>query len=418
MTASLRSMPLNEKDNGAIGDFPAPRMNHMAKPSRQELTIGLIRTRCQFDALETEWNDLHRRSGPAATVFQSFNWHWHWCNHYLDNAADQNGAGHGMSLAVITIRQQGRLVLIWPTVIERVAGLRQLTWMGDPVSQYGDVLCDPAADARLLLETSWRHIRKLLQVDLICLRKVREDAVIAPFLTSIGATLFAMDEAVSHNLARDKRFARYMERFNRRARRNRRRQKQKLQQCGAISFHEYNGGDDARAIVLHAVAMKRDWLKQAGLVSRAYGDKRFDAFFAAVALGEDHPSGCVVSVLRCADKIAAVKIGLIDKKCRYNHITVYNTAFKKYGAGAHHMERTIESAFKSDLETFDLLAPKTRYKTEWADDLTKVCDYGLGLNLRGRSYVAIYLNALRPLAKTTIEKLPPVLVKLVHRFKG
>jgi CelD/BcsL family acetyltransferase involved in cellulose biosynthesis len=102
-------------------------------------TFELVSDRASFDALEAEWNDLFRRSGGGAQVFQTFIWNWHWCNHYLPAA---NEGSTAISLAVVTGRRAGRLVMVWPLVSESAAGLRQLAWMGEPVSQYGDVLVE------------------------------------------------------------------------------------------------------------------------------------------------------------------------------------------------------------------------------------------------------------------------------------
>jgi hypothetical protein len=52
--------------------------------SSQGLTIEIVRERARFDELEEAWSDLFRRAAQPHQVFQSFNWLWHWCNHYLD----------------------------------------------------------------------------------------------------------------------------------------------------------------------------------------------------------------------------------------------------------------------------------------------------------------------------------------------
>src|SRR5262245_21894281 len=83
--------------------------------------FSLIGDRRAFEALEPEWNDLFRRAGRDAQLFQSFNWNWHWANHYLD-------CGHSarVSPSILAVRREGRLVMLWPLVRERVAGLVQL----------------------------------------------------------------------------------------------------------------------------------------------------------------------------------------------------------------------------------------------------------------------------------------------------
>src|SRR4029453_3887517 len=123
-----------------LGVRDAPAARRHAQPIAPAVAFALVSERSAFDALEPEWNDLFRRAGRDAQLFQTFNWNWHWANHYLDAASGERKRG---ALAIVTARRNGRLVMVWPLVAERVAGLRVLRWMGEPVSQYGAVL--PAA---------------------------------------------------------------------------------------------------------------------------------------------------------------------------------------------------------------------------------------------------------------------------------
>src|SRR5712692_8458726 len=134
--------------------------------------FAVIADRAGFDALEAEWNALFARAGRPCQIFQTFNWLWHWANHYLDG---------GTELTVVTGRQDGRLAIVWPLVATRVAGVNQLSWMGEPVSQYGDVLVEEGPDTPDWLRRSWAYV-KSLGADIVHLRKVRSDAVISPLL--------------------------------------------------------------------------------------------------------------------------------------------------------------------------------------------------------------------------------------------
>src|SRR5262245_8266379 len=104
------------------------RATRRGEPEALPLAVAGARDRPGLDALEPEWNDLFRRAGKSAQLFQTFNWNWHWANHYLPA-----GRGHrsGPSLALVTVRREGRLVMLWPLVLERVAGLKVLYWMGE-----------------------------------------------------------------------------------------------------------------------------------------------------------------------------------------------------------------------------------------------------------------------------------------------
>jgi CelD/BcsL family acetyltransferase involved in cellulose biosynthesis len=172
--AALPRLPVTEpSEHQAVDRSPS-------SSATTACAFELVRERDAFDALETEWNELFSRAGLGTQVFQTFNWNWHWCNHYL--AESKAGT---TSLAVVTARRGGRLVLVWPLVKERAAGLTQLTWMGEPVSQYGDVLIENGPDAVALLREAWRFIESEISPDVVRLRKVRDDAAIAPLLAEL-----------------------------------------------------------------------------------------------------------------------------------------------------------------------------------------------------------------------------------------
>ncbi len=106
---------------------------------RADTTFDIVTQRAAFDALETEWNALFERAGRSAQVFQTFAWNWHWANHYLGTSP---GGIETVELSLVTARRGGKLIMVWPLVAERVRGIRQIFWMGEPVSQYGDVVID------------------------------------------------------------------------------------------------------------------------------------------------------------------------------------------------------------------------------------------------------------------------------------
>ena len=65
--------------------YPAPTAAHdFASDLSAVCELAVITGRAEFDALEGQWNALFERSGRPYHVFQTFNWLWHWANHYLD----------------------------------------------------------------------------------------------------------------------------------------------------------------------------------------------------------------------------------------------------------------------------------------------------------------------------------------------
>ena len=71
-----------------------------------------------------------RRPGNTS---QPFGWCWQWSNNFIAQP-------DGPELFIPTYRTHGRLTMIWPMVRTRIADLNKPTWLGEPVTQYGDVL--------------------------------------------------------------------------------------------------------------------------------------------------------------------------------------------------------------------------------------------------------------------------------------
>lgn len=367
----------------------------------------MVTDRAGFDALEPEWNSLFDRAGRDTHVFQSFNWNWHWANHYLA----------GRSLAVVTARVGGRLALVWPLVLERSAGLIVVRWMGEPVSQYGDILVEDAHHAPELIERAWRLITTQLGADIALLRKVRADAVIAPFLRSCPAVESAKTEAPYLDLASAPDFEHYEQRYTGKTRKNRRRLMRRLGERGEVEIAQSSGGSEARAGALEAIALKRAWIEITGRISRAVTDDRFAAFFADVCGGEVRPAGCRVTILRSAGVTAAAAIDVTCGARRAAHVIVHDRRLESFSPGTLLLETWIKSACADGIATFDLLAPAYTYKLDWADGCVSVSDVAYGITVPGRAYVTVYLGALREPLKRLAERSSTALARLITAVK-
>jgi CelD/BcsL family acetyltransferase involved in cellulose biosynthesis len=363
--------------------------------------FALVTDRGAFDALEPEWTALFERAGRGTQVFQTFNWNWHWCNHYLGERG-----GSVPALAVVTARRAGRLVMVWPLVKERIAGLSQLSWMGEPVSQYGDVLMEEQPDAAALLREAWSFIAAELAPDLVRLRKVRDDASVAPLFSERDALPTLRLEAPYLDLASAADFAAYEQRYSPRSRRNRGRLRRRFAERGAMAIECHQQGPRARDLATHAIALKRDWLKDRGIVSPALFDPRMEGFFADVAEGADHLAGCQVRALTSNGEAAAIEITVLCKQRTVMHVIVFNLAYEKAGAGVLLLEESIARSFDNGGRAFDLLAPADGYKLDWADATTGVTDWALPLSLKGWLYARVYLGFAREGIKRALSALP------------
>jgi CelD/BcsL family acetyltransferase involved in cellulose biosynthesis len=317
------------------------------------LAITVVRDRAGFDALEPQWNVLLAGAGRDTHLFQTFNWNWHWANHYLSAAAQPATT----SLAIVTAHRQGRLIALWPLVLVRCGGLKVLRWMGEPVSQYGDVLVAKLPDKAAVLRQCWRYIVDHLGADAAHLRKVRADADIAPLLASLGLTELASARAPYLDLASAPDFANYETRYSHKARKNRRRLMRRLEQEGSIQITRHTGGGEARAAALAAIALKRAWSHSSLRLAPSLSDARFAAFFADVAEARRRPAGCAVTTMRCNGVIASIAIDVTTAGRRAAHMIVHDPAFQRLSPGTLLLQEWIRAASTEGIATFDLLAP-------------------------------------------------------------
>jgi len=368
----------------------------LATAETAPVSIDLVADRAGLDALEPEWNELFRRSARDHQLFQSFNWNWHWANHYLPHN------GRRCRLAIVTVRRNGRLAVLWPLVAERVAGLSVLHWMGEPASQYGDVLAEDAADTPELLRRSWRFIATRLEADAVFLRKVRADAAVAPLLAGSGMLQTTAAEAPYLDLASAPDSAGYEQRYSAKARKNRRRLLRRLAERGPIEI-ERLVGPAAREAALDAIALKQTWIAHTGRVAPALADPRFAAFFADAVEGRGRDTGCGVTVLKSNGEIAGIAVDVTAGTRRAAHIIVHDPRLDSFSAGTLLLQEWIRGASADRIATFDLLAPAYAYKREWADGVVAVGDFAAGFTLAGRAWVRVYLGLLRQRIKVGVE---------------
>ncbi len=375
------------------------------------IDFALVTTFAGIEALEADWNTLHAAAGLPAHVFQGFNWCWHWCRHYLGDGKT------GTRLAVVTGRIEGRLVLVLPLVTQRTAGLTELTWLGAPVSQYGDALATPEAASPAALEAAWAFVVAETRADVANLRRVRADSVIAPLMERLQAPVTATEEAPFCNVTGDTSFEGWEQRRMPKARKNRRRQARRLADMGEVAFRSDSGTVEAGKLAAAAVRLKRTTLGAKGAITLALADERFEAFFADAAAGLGRPAGVTVLSINSAGTPAALKIIIDDRRARFLHVAVFEPRFERCGVGGLLLEQLVTETIKAGCQTLDLLPPRHEYKMEFGDGVVLVHDYALALSTAGWVYARGYL-ALRRRLKAVVEGLPLPVRQVLAKIAG
>jgi CelD/BcsL family acetyltransferase involved in cellulose biosynthesis len=364
------------------------------------LAFEVVTERARFDALEADWTALYDRAGLSHQLFQSFNWCWHWANHYLDETRP------GPRLAILVARRAGRAVMIWPLVSERIAGLTVVSWLGEPVSQYGDVLVEDGPERPELLAAGLDAVLRRLRPDALALRKVRDDSRIAALLDEHHARVTARTAAPFADVAVLGSKDAYMASLDKKLVKNIKRCRNRLAEQGEVRTLVLREGEAAAARALDALRLKRSWLHRRGLASRAFSDRRIESFFAAVAGSSERPAGCRVAVLEVGGEAAAIEICFRDRDRLACHIKVYDERFEKQGPGKLLTEDHVAAMMQEGPAVYDLIGPMDAYKMEWCDAAVGVSDYALPVTRAGRMLSLVYLGVLREAAKSCLSLLP------------
>lgn len=363
------------------------------------LSLDLITDRAGFDALEDEWNELHDRAAPFCNPFLSFNWCWHWCNHFL-------GKGSGTELRILTGRRFGKLVMIWPMVSQRVGGMNSLTWLGAPVAQYGDVLAEGGEDTLGLLEQGWEYLRREVRADFVALWKVRADGTVAPLLKKLGAQITRRDAAPYVDLASAATFDEYAQRYSSNRRKKRQQKLRQLTRLGAVDrLFQYEGAG-ARELSERIISLKHRWLKDKGIVSSGLSDERTSGFFADVAEGLGRPTGCRVMALTCGETITAGEISFASNGTVSGHIVVFNGDYDRQSPGLLLTEDNLRICKDYGYGRYDFMGPSEQHKLDWADGVVEVNDYAIASSLKGQLWVNGYLGWGRPRLKKLVNSIP------------
>lgn len=406
MTALADHPPLASTVGRASGDSgyasaPAPSQ---ATADTAGLLIGIIDSLEALDAIGPDWNALFADSGRPPQVFQTHAFAVLFARTFgLDHSAETDDACP-CRLAIVTVRRRGRLVMIWPLVSGRRFGMNYLNWLGEPITQYGDVLAAGDDNPATLLEMAYEHIKANLAPDILRLRRVRSDATIAPFLDTLGIPATELVEAPCVTLAAGG--SPFEARQSGKAKKNRRRLMRRLEERGQVAFREVAPGADAASAIAAAMADKREWLLRRGLVSPALGEPHVDQFFVAAFADTARATGCALFELSLDAKPVAVAIGFRCKQRLMLHFITYAADVEKQGVGVLNLEAILRLAETEGLEAVDMLPPQADYKLAWSDTAMVAGDRVWGTSQRGRLWAAAVERVAVPALKVGIGKLP------------
>jgi CelD/BcsL family acetyltransferase involved in cellulose biosynthesis len=386
-------------------------MNDMAVSFETWSSIGTSDSDLRFEeaiwsaTLIDQWRDLERRS-PDATYFQCADW----CTAWIDAA---RASGQNATPRIATIWRGPRLVLLWPLAVRRLSVFRILHSLGEPATQYSDVLIDRCEDREALLDIAWEAVRTWVGIDAIELRRVRDGTLLAKRLEphQVESTRQSAPMLDFRHLAVSSAGGQRSSRTRHALRRHER----QLGEHGPVAFELVEDPDDQLELLECAFALKRAWQREKSAVSAGYAHGASLGCLQRLTRKGD----LLVACLRSGDKIAAVEIGAVRQRRYYSLVQTYEMRFSKHAPGRLLFWHLLERCPQLSIDVFDFLAPAHRHKLEWSNIEIGIADYLIPVSARGHLAVG-YLGHIRPMLRTCYLGLPATLrehaSKLLHKM--
>ncbi len=351
-----------------------------------------------IDAHAPLWDEI-TAAGARASIFQSHGWLSAWTR----TAAAQSGE----TALVVTARcADGRLQMLLPLGITRVAGQPVAGFLGQSHSNYGLALVEPqfaerltAADVRGL----FRAIARTVQLTAVRLDRQPASWNGRPNPFAAGGIVSAND---SHVLPMTQPFDEFFaERFSARTRSTLRRKARKLSGLGGYRISP--ASDAARRMELIALflAAKSRQLRDGGIPD-VFGDPGVVAFYRALA-GQPpgSPQAIEITALEAGGMIGAIALTIDEGDRRY----LLNTALldenlRESSPGLLLLTGDIEDACAAGRTHYDFGPGAAAYKSAWAPEVVPLVTSIFPISSAGAP-LAAWMTAAA-IAKRTIKRNP------------
>ncbi len=370
--------------------------------------LTLITSFRAFDRLRDAWTELEGRCAQPPSVFQSFDWCRQWSDVYA-------GPDSKNAIFIIAGYTQNKLVFVWPLVKRSHKGLVILTWMTQPIGQYGDMLSDAEVECQQWLNAATKFIRASKAADCMHLRHVRENANCAAHAMTSWHDGQLHERAPMMDLSQFKTEADYDARYDSQQRRRRRRIQKKLEEIGALKFEGVEGEAAEHAVDL-AIAEKIDWLRDKGRINDVLGTGQHATLLKQFIRNSNYQLKVVVSRLTAENRPVSWEIGFSYRGTHYAYLLSHQRGLIDHSPGRLMLDFAERNALASGHSTFDLMAPYDSYKDSFASGVVLVNDYYLPLTLKGAAYGHGYLRVIRPMMRRTYQRMPVPILRVIKRL--
>lgn len=350
-----------------------------------------------MEELRLDWKKLESKSQDPFVYFQSFDWCLQWAKHY---AAGDNLAA-GSKLQVYSLYCDKKLVMIWPMMIDEIKfGIKALTFLTEPLGQYGNILCDEDLVNSEIVKRVWDVLRASRNVDAVTVNHFPVNGLLAKAIGQKGHFNKIPINADILDLEAMPEWETYLASLKKKVRKRRNHRRNKIAKLGEINFEVHYGGSQRyRELIDEALDMKMRWLKETGRISLGLSTQTARNFLRDLDGTQSNengrPDGAVVQVLTVDGKSVGIEVGLClnDRYCAY--LGAFDLELHDYSPGKIQMEMTQKWAKETGFVHIDFLGDPAEYKATWTDKQVGLASNSVPISARGYFYCVLWKFYIR-----------------------
>jgi len=300
-----------------------------------------------------------------------------------------------------------------PLSVAREGGVTVARILAEPIAQYADApgaKVDPA-----VLHRGLNELRRSLGVDLVILRRVRDDTALSAALDGMRVERVAGSRAPYIPLDASGPLP-GASGGKPKAYRDALRLKRRLEKAGGYAFAPLPAGAKAQDAIRVALQWKRSWVEERAAASRLAADAALGETIVRL-FGEADISPIVGLVTHHGEPVA-VEAGFVRGDRMLAYFCAYRPDRRGDGVGKIAMAEMVDWSAASGLRVYDQLPPGDDYKFDWTERSTPVADRIVAVSLPGVVRAHLVDRRFKPLAKAALGRLPAGLRRRVLKLAG
>ncbi len=386
----------------------APESSDVA--GTQPVLIEVHDTLQALASLEPEWRALDAKVDDGFGYFQTFDWCQNWCQYYLEGSAKDDR----QRLQIVTFRVGKQLACILPLVeTKRTGGLTILQSIGNPMSQYSNLLLDTDVLSMPKMRDCWQTFSKQVTADAIIFDRLSKDSQMAKVLDEANLIQETEDCSLIMDLEQIENWETFQASFKKSVRRGRRRRYKKIEdEIGEINLEVHFGGTDAYCEAIEmALEFKRVWLKESGRNTSSFSGQHASDFLTSLEGDSAAREGALVYVMTAGGKPIAIELGFLKNRRYYCFLGSFDWSARPYSAGKVQMEQSLKWAIENQISCIDYLGNYEAYQGDWSNTSMDIYSYSAAKSAKGKIYARFWEQGLKPAIKSAFRRLPPALRK-------